>query len=161
MANDPSIAPNDPTEDAEVDAPFQPLEFNFGLTRRDFVQTLGAGLLIAVAAPAALGQSTTRPSERQSDPPSQRMSRGRNAGGFRGGPPPTVAARIHIGRDGSITVMTGKVEAGQGARAEITQAAAEELRVPADRIQLIMADTALVPDDGITAGSGTTPRTIP
>src|SRR2546423_14491864 len=100
MANDPSIAPNDPTEDAEVDAPFKPLEFNFGLTRRDFVQTLGAGLLIAVAAPAALGQSTTRPSERQSDPPSQRMSRGRNAGGFCGGAPPPRPAPAPIRRGG-------------------------------------------------------------
>ena len=72
-----------------------------------------------------------------------------------------VAARVHIAADGTLTVMTGKVEAGQGSRAEITSAAAEELRLPADRIQLLMADTALVPDDGITAGSGTTPRTIP
>jgi len=53
------------------------------------------------------------------------------------------------------------VEAGQGARAEISQAAAEELRVPLARIQAIMADTSTVPDDGITAGSGTTPRTLP
>lgn len=57
--------------------------------------------------------------------------------------------------------MTGKVEAGQGARPELIQAAAEELRVSVDRVRLIMADTQLVPDDGITAGSGTTPRTVP
>jgi len=58
-------------------------------------------------------------------------------------------------------VMTGKVEAGQGSRAELTQAAAEELKVPVSRIQLLMADTGMVPDDGITAGSGTTPRSVP
>jgi isoquinoline 1-oxidoreductase len=57
--------------------------------------------------------------------------------------------------------MVGKVEAGQGARTELSQAAAEELRVPLSRIQLVMADTSLVPDDGITAGSGSTPRTVP
>jgi isoquinoline 1-oxidoreductase len=57
--------------------------------------------------------------------------------------------------------MTGKVEAGQGTRAELSQAAAEELRVPLSQIQLVMADTSLVPDDGITAGSGSTPRTVP
>ena len=57
--------------------------------------------------------------------------------------------------------MTGKVECGQGARAEITQAAAEELRVPVERVRLVMADTALTPDDGGTYGSQTTPRTIP
>ena len=50
---------------------------------------------------------------------------------------------------------------GQGARAELTQAAAEELRVAPAQVRLIMADTSLVPDDGSTAGSGTTPRTVP
>ena len=50
---------------------------------------------------------------------------------------------------------------GQGSRAELTQAAAEELRLDPGRIRLIMADTGLVPDDGTTAGSGSTPRTIP
>ena len=72
-----------------------------------------------------------------------------------------MAARLHIARDGKITVMTGKVEVGQGSRAQITQAAAEELRVSVDSITLIMADTSLVPNDGITAGSRTTPSTIP
>ena len=57
--------------------------------------------------------------------------------------------------------MTGKVECGQGARAELTQAAAEELRVAADAVRLVMADTALVPDDGGTSGSRSTPSTVP
>jgi isoquinoline 1-oxidoreductase len=68
---------------------------------------------------------------------------------------------LHIGKDGAITLLTGKVECGQGARAELTQAAAEELRVSPQVITAIMADTGLVPNDGITAGSGTTPRTLP
>ena len=53
------------------------------------------------------------------------------SGGRRGARRSRVAARVHIGADGTISVMTGKVEEGQGARAELTQAAAEELRVPA------------------------------
>ena len=73
----------------------------------------------------------------------------------------SIAARIHLGQDGVITVLTGKVEMGQGSRAELTQAAAEELRVPVGRIQMLMADTQLVPDDGTTAGSRTTPSTVP
>ena len=60
-----------------------------------------------------------------------------------------------------VTVFTGKVECGQGARTELTEAAAEELRVPVDRVTLVMADTELCPDDGGTAGSGSTPRTVP
>ena len=118
-------------------------------TRRQFVQILGAGILIAVG--------TSSISEAQNP---NRGGRG-GRGGFGGGRPTTVAARLHIGKDGSVTLLTGKVECGQGARAEMTQAAAEELRVAAERIAVIMADTALVPNDGITAGSGSTPRTVP
>jgi isoquinoline 1-oxidoreductase len=113
------------------------------LSRRSFMQVLGAGLLITVTeSGAALGQR-------------------RGGGGGRGGQPQRVAARVHINADGTFTVMTGKVEEGQGARAEITQAAAEELRVTPDKIHLIMSDSALVPDDGMTAGSQTTPSTLP
>ena len=121
----------------------EPIGYDFGLSRRGFVQILGAGLMIAAGATPALAQRSGR------------------RGGFGGSGARTIAARIHIGQDGSITVFTGKVEAGQGARAELSQAAAEELCVPAERLQLIMADTALVPDDGITAGSGSSPRTVP
>ncbi|MHC4692262.1 MAG: molybdopterin cofactor-binding domain-containing protein, partial [Planctomycetota bacterium] len=108
------------------------------LSRRSFVKLLGAGLLITVTEGVSLGRRSGR--SRQSI---------------------TVAARLHINQDGTITVMTGKVEEGQGARAQLTQAAAEELRVTADRIRLVMADTALVPNDGRTAGSRTTPSTVP
>jgi len=118
----------------------EPVGYDFGLKRRTFVQFLGAGLLLAVSAAPALAQRRG----------------GRGGGGAR-----KIAARVHFGKDGAITVMTGKVEGGQGARAELSEAAAEELRVPVSRIQLLMADTSLVPDDGVTAGSGSTPRTVP
>jgi CO/xanthine dehydrogenase Mo-binding subunit len=116
------------------------------VSRRDFVTLLGAGLLIAVSAPPAADAQSNR---------------GRQRGGRSGGRPIPIAARIHIGQDGVITVLTGKVECGQGARAEITQAATEELHVDPGQVQLVMADTSLVPDDGMTAGSRTTPSTVP
>ncbi len=119
----------------------EPVGYDFGLKRRSFVQLLGAGLLIAVSAAPALAQ--------------------RRGGRGGGGQVRNIAARVHLGTDGTITVMTGKVEAGQGARAELSEAAAEELCVPVASVQLLMADTSLVPDDGITAGSGSTPRTVP
>jgi isoquinoline 1-oxidoreductase len=117
------------------------VDHGFGLNRRAFVQVLGAGLAITVGPSPALAQQRG----------------GRGGGGAAG----TVAARLHIGKDGVVTVMTGKVELGQGARAELTQAAAEELHLPVSQVQLVMADTALVPDDGITAGSRSTPSTVP
>jgi isoquinoline 1-oxidoreductase len=127
----------------DYDELLEPVGYDFGLRRRSFVQILSAGILIATAASPAFAQN-----------------RGRR-GGFGGGGPKNLGARIHLGKDGSITVLTGKVEAGQGSRAEITQASAEELHVQPERIQLIMADTGECPDDGITAGSGSTPRTVP
>src|SRR6185312_12958224 len=72
-----------------------------------------------------------------------------------------LSSRLHVGEDGSITVLTGKVECGQGIRTTLTQAAAEELHIAPARVRLIMGDTALVPDDGGTWGSLTTPQTMP
>jgi CO/xanthine dehydrogenase Mo-binding subunit len=113
-----------------------------GVSRREFVELLGGGLLLTVSGDIAFGQR-------------------RGFGGFGASGPANIATRLHLGNDGTMTVMTGKVELGQGARAELTQAAAEELRVAADQVRLIMADTGLVPNDGITAGSQTTPRIVP
>ncbi len=106
------------------------------ISRRCFLKALGAGLLVTVSEGVSLGA----------------QGRGRSL---------SIAARLHIGEDGVITVMTGKVDEGQGARTQLTQAAAEELRVDVGRIRLVMADSALVPDDGRTAGSRTTPSTVP
>lgn len=140
--------PDTPLLDADI--PVETVRFDFAVGRRDFLQALGAGLLIAV--------TWSSPAD------AQEAGQRRGGGGGRGrggGTPVKLASRVHIGQDGIVTVMTGKVECGQGARAQLTQVAAEELRLPLDRVRLIMADTSLVPDDGITAGSGTTPRTVP
>src|SRR5262245_59215710 len=106
----------------------EPVGYDFGLSRRAFVQVLGAGIVIASAVSRSVAQ------ERESG---QRAGRGGGGGGGGGGGPVNLDARLHIGKDGTITVMTGKVEGGQGARAQLTQAAAEELRVSPDRINLI------------------------
>ncbi len=110
-----------------------------GISRRGFIQSLGAGLVLVASVPALAEQRR----------------------GQRSAAPATIDTRIHIGEDGTVTVMTGKVEMGQGARAQLTAAAAEELRLPPEQIRLIMGDTSLCPDDGGTWGSQTTPRTVP
>ncbi|MCI0534805.1 MAG: molybdopterin-dependent oxidoreductase [Verrucomicrobiales bacterium] len=112
--------------------------YRFEITRREFVQVFGAGLMVSLAVPSVLAQRA-----------------GRSQGST------TLAQRLHIGVDGIITVFTSKVEVGQGSRTQLTQAAAEELHVPLDRIRLMMADSAAGPDDGGTAGSRTTPSTVP
>ncbi len=142
----PHLDPN-----GTYDERFDVVEYHFtgevpDPTRREFLQILGAGLLIAVSTGQALSQ----------EPRGGRLGGG---GGGRGAT--TIGARLHLGQDGTITVMTGKVECGQGARAELSQAAAEELRVPIATIRMVMADTSLVPDDGGTFGSRSTPSTVP
>ncbi len=72
-----------------------------------------------------------------------------------------VPVRVQIADDGTVRAFTGKVEMGQGARALLSQAFAEELRVPADRVELVMGDTLLCPDDGGTWSSLTTPQAVP
>ena len=133
-------------EALDYDEPVDRVNFDFGLKRREFVQLLGAGLLISVCEFPTVAQQ-----------PNRRGGRG----GRGGGRPISVAARLHIAKDGTITVLTGKVECGQGARAELTQAAAEELRMPVQQISLVMADTDTVPNDGTTAGSRSTPSSVP
>ena len=90
----------------------EPVEFDFGLRRRTFVQLVATGLMIAVAPLPSYSQ----------------QAGGRRGGGGRGGGGTrNVWERIHIGKDGVITLLAGKVEVGQGSRAEYAQAAAEEL----------------------------------
>jgi CO/xanthine dehydrogenase Mo-binding subunit len=117
--------------------------YHFSANRREFVQTLGAGLMIAVA---------TRPSPAQ--PPGGRGGRGERR-------QERLSDRFHISTEGMVTVLTSKVEVGQDSRTQITQAAAEELNLPVEQIRVIMADTGQCPDDGGTAGSRTTPATVP
>ena len=72
-----------------------------------------------------------------------------------------LPVRVQVAADGSYRAFTGKIEMGQGARTLLTQAFAEELGVPVDRIQLVMGDTLLCPDDGGTWSSLTAPQTVP
>src|ERR1035437_5182205 len=131
-------------EEINYDELVERVDYDFGLSRRSFVKVLGAGLLIAVTIPALAQEEAAR-----------------RGGGGGGGGVRNLGARIHLGKDGTITVLTGKVEGGQGARAELSQAAADELGVPLSSVQMLMVDTGAVPDDGGTYGSMTTPRTVP
>jgi isoquinoline 1-oxidoreductase subunit beta len=107
--------------------------YRFELDRREF---LGAGLLLTLFVT-------------------------REAASQRGGGEAGIEARLHLGEDGIVTVLSGKIEEGQGARAEIAMAAAEELGLPMSQVRVVLGDTERVPNDGITAGSRTTPFTIP
>lgn len=112
---------------------FEPPCYRLEISRRHVLETLGAGWLLTVWVSDAAAQG--------------------------GGE--SVEARIHLGDDGIFTIFSGKVEEGQGPRTELAMAAAEELGVPVERVRVLLADTARTPDDWLTAGSRTTPQTVP
>ncbi|MEW4568416.1 molybdopterin cofactor-binding domain-containing protein [Tautonia sp. JC769] len=116
------------------------------LDRRDFLRSLGGGLVVL----CLLGRAEA-----------QESRRGRTGGGGSGGEPREIGAWLQIGEDGTITAFTGKVEVGQNARTSLAQAVADELRVPVDAVAMVMGDTDRVPYDRGTFGSRTTPTMAP
>jgi nicotinate dehydrogenase subunit B len=66
---------------------------------------------------------------------------------------PEVDSWLRIGADDAITIMTGKVELGQGLKTALLQIAAEELEVAPSDIAVITADTEYAPNEAYTAGS--------
>ena len=106
-------------------------------SRRDFLKTAGV-LMIGFGAGATIGnaQSTSNASGNVDNT--------------------QVDSWVAIAADGSITVLAGKCEFGQGLRTIQLQLAAEELFVPMDRVTLVLCRTGLTPNQGYTAGSFST-----
>jgi isoquinoline 1-oxidoreductase len=65
---------------------------------------------------------------------------------------------LTVSTDGSVTAFAGKVEYGQGIRTGLAVEVADELRVPLSAVDVILADTDLVPWDMGTFGSQSTAR---
>ena len=119
--------------------------YRFDLDRRDFFKFLGAGVVVvSVLKPAIVAQESG----------GGRQRRGESL-------PEAIDAWLHTGENGRVTVYTGKVEVGQNIRTSLSQAVAEELHVPLDRIEMVMGDTQLTPFDMGTFGSRTTPTMNP
>jgi CO/xanthine dehydrogenase Mo-binding subunit len=66
---------------------------------------------------------------------------------------PLLESWIKLDSAGHATVFTGKVELGQGIKTALWVVACEELDLPTERVDIITADTAQTPDEGLTAGS--------
>jgi isoquinoline 1-oxidoreductase len=114
--------------------------YRFELARRDFFKLFGGGVFVLLM----LKDATAL----------QESGGGRRRGGAI---PQDIASWLHIAEDGAVTVYSGKVEVGQDIRTSLTQAVAEELRVPTASIRFILGDTDLTPYDMGTFGSRTTP----
>ncbi len=125
---------------------FEAPRYQFEPDRREFLQRVGGGIVVALILTDALI--------------AQQPGRGRGQGGG-GGVPGELGVWLHIDEAGHVTVFTGKVEVGQNSRTSLSQVMAEELRLPVSAIEMVMADTDRVPYDAGTFGSATTPRMAP
>ncbi len=108
-------------------------EGSFLLNRRQFLKSLGGGILILFF--SGEGAETQRP-------------------GTQG--PLDFNAILRIGEDGRVTCYTGKIEMGQGIVTSLAQMLAEELDVPLSSVDMVMGDTDLCPWDMGTFGSRST-----
>ncbi len=90
--------------DLEYQEPIEQIDFHFGVSRRTFVQVLGSGLMIAVC---------DFPQSVEAQQARRRAARWRRTRQNLGSGPVKLAARLHIGKDGKVTLLTGKVECGQ------------------------------------------------
>ncbi len=102
-----------------------------------------------------IGRNTPIPQEANSNPrrrigraviPTLKMTR-----------TPTVSnAALKLNQDGSVHILTGAVEMGQGSRTALAQITAHELGLPVEAITVAAIDTDVVPWEGGTASSRTT-----
>jgi CO/xanthine dehydrogenase Mo-binding subunit len=66
---------------------------------------------------------------------------------------PALSQWVAFPAPGKVTILSGKVEIGQGVLTAMVQLAAEELDVAASRIAIASGDTDRTPNEGFTAGS--------
>ena len=69
---------------------------------------------------------------------------------------PVSVALVRLLADGSIMVMAGSTEVGQGARTVLSQIAAQELNVSAERVTMQGTNTSFTPFDRSTGASRST-----
>lgn len=70
--------------------------------------------------------------------------------------PTTSAAGVLVNARGEVTVLAGTVEIGQGCNTILSQVAAEELRVPIEKVRMHQLDTDVIPYDASTTSSRST-----
>jgi isoquinoline 1-oxidoreductase len=104
--------------------------------RRDFLKLTGSGLLVIFAL----------------TPPKGALRPVWNPAGIQR-PSPDFNAFVHVGADGRVTMLVGKIEMGQGVMTSLPQLAAEELGVSLASVDVVLGDTELCPFDMGTFGS--------
>jgi CO/xanthine dehydrogenase Mo-binding subunit len=114
------------------------------LSRRGLLKAGGALVVMSAAVPVALRPSVAEAAAAGAPFPTPALT--------------DLATWLTVHADGDITWRTGHVELGQGNRTALAQMVAEELDVSFDTVTLVMGDTDVTPDQGVTAASSTIAR---
>ena len=69
--------------------------------------------------------------------------------------PEELDSWLSIGRDGKVTVYTGRIDMGTGVETAFGQLISDELDVPFESVRIVMGDTELTPDQGKSTASST------
>jgi CO/xanthine dehydrogenase Mo-binding subunit len=69
---------------------------------------------------------------------------------------PVTLAMVQVYADGSVSVLSGSTEIGQGSHTVLAQIAAEEMGVPLDKVRVVGSDTAVTLFERSTGASRTT-----
>jgi len=72
------------------------------------------------------------------------------------GSDPVTSSLVQVYGDGSVSVLTGSTEMGQGSHTVLRQIAAEEMGAPIEKVRVIGSDTAISPFERSTGASRTT-----
>ena len=75
---------------------------------------------------------------------------------YRGGPGSRSSARVRLNKDGTLQLIAGLMDVGEGSATVIAQISAEALGVAYDDVRVTFGDTADTPEAPITAGSTAT-----
>ena len=67
--------------------------------------------------------------------------------------PEELDSWLSIGRDGKVTVYTGRIDMGTGIETAFGQLISDELDVPFESVKVVMGDTELTPDQGKSTAS--------
>jgi CO/xanthine dehydrogenase Mo-binding subunit len=92
------------------------------------------------------------------DGPISKEGRGRGVGFGTTDPgaPLASTSTVHVLADGSVVLLCGTAELGQGAKTVMSQIVAEELRVPLEKVTIQPIDTGYTPFDRSTGSSRST-----
>ena len=114
-------------------------------SRRQFIKTMGRLAIALPAIPACISKEI--PLQEMVNETLEQLP-----GSLRR--TPGINAWLEVLEDGTVRIFSGKVELGQGIRNAVRQVAAEELFMDLTKVEVVLAETGVTPNEGYTAGSG-------